>query len=278
MEIFARESSYKAVYCDVVHRCNMECANCYLPNRDYPDISTSNMFKFIDQFVNPTEFRFIGGEPTLHKELDKIIAYATSKNHRTSIATNGLKIASKKYLQSLKDAGLKTVYLSMTGFDEDEIYEVTDLAKCAERKMEALNNTIDLNLRLSVGCIIHKDLNEHLIEKIFNYLKEKKCKFGTSIEFRNIGHVGRYIDNASYSFSELKDLVKEKLNITNFKVLEDNQYSYAFVYKGYRINVTNWEGVGDGFDNNTNSSRGRMTENFKVAPFLDHVKENEGGY
>lgn len=278
MEIFAKDNNFKAVYCDIVHRCNMECANCYLPNREYPDVDTNKLFNFIDQFVNPTEFRFIGGEPTLHKDLDKIIAYATSKNHRTSIATNGLKIASKKYLKTLRDAGLKTVYLSMTGFDDDDIYQITDLARCAKGKMKALNNTIDLNLRLSVGCIIHKNLNEHLILKIFNYLKNKNCKAGTSIEFRNIGHVGRYTDNTSYSFNQLKDLVKEQLNTTELKILEDNQYSYAIVYKGYRINVTNWEGVEEGFNEQTNSVRGRMTEDFKVAPFLDHIKENEGGY
>ena len=278
MEILPEHSNYKAVYCDIVHRCNMECANCYLPNRNFPDMDTARLINFIDQFVNPTEFRFIGGEPTLHKDLDKIIAHATKKNHRTSIATNGLKIANKKYLKKLRDSGLKTVYLSMTGFDNNDIYELTDLARCAKGKMKALDNIIDLNLRLSVGCIIHKNLNEHLIQKIFEYLKFKNCKAGTSIEFRNIGHIGRYSDNKSYTFEELKQLVKKSLNIDSFKILEDNEYSFAIVFKGFRINLTNWEGVSEGFNGQTNSARGRMTEDFKVAPFLEHIKENEGGY
>jgi molybdenum cofactor biosynthesis enzyme MoaA len=210
--------------------------------------------------------------------LDKIIAYAVEKGHRTSIATNGLKIASKAYLNLLKDAGLKTVYLSMTGFDEDSVYEITDLAKCAKGKMKALNNVIDLNLRLSIGCIIVKGLNEHLIEKIFNYLKERNVKSGTSIEYRNIGQVGRYMTNDTYTFTELKNLVCEKLKIENIRTLEDNQYSYAIKHKGFRINLTNWNGVSDGFDEDTNSIRGRMTEQFDVVPFLQHIKDNEGGY
>lgn len=269
---------YRAVYCDIVHRCNMECANCYLPNRLYPDIDKEKMFSFIDKFDYPTEFRFIGGEPTLHPDLDKIIAYAVENGHRTSIATNGLKIASNAYLSLLKDAGLKTVYLSMTGFDEDSVYEITDLAKCAKGKMKALNNVIDLNLRLSIGCIIIKDLNEHLIEKIFDYLKERNVKSGTSIEYRNIGQVGRYMTSDTYTFTELKNLVCEKLKIENIRTLEDNQYSYAIKHKGFRINLTNWNGVSDGFDEDTNSIRGRMTEQFDVVPFLQHIKDNEGGY
>ena len=31
-------SPFKNIYCDIVHRCNMECANCYLPFRHYPDL------------------------------------------------------------------------------------------------------------------------------------------------------------------------------------------------------------------------------------------------
>ena len=32
------------------------------------------------------------------------------------------------------------------------------------------------------------------------------------------------------------------------------------------------------FDDKTNSIRGRLTQDYKVAPFLEHIKENEGGY
>ena len=87
------DSSYKAIYCDIVHRCNMECANCYLPFRDYADLNTDKVIDFIKRFKVKTEFRLIGGEPTLHKDLPKIIKEATSLGHRTTIATNGLRIS-----------------------------------------------------------------------------------------------------------------------------------------------------------------------------------------
>ena len=53
---------------------------------------------------------------------------------------------------------------------------------------------------------------------------------------------------------------------------------YSFKHNKYRINCTNWEGVDGGFDDKTNSIRGRLTQDYKVAPFLEHIKENEGGY
>ena len=93
-------SPFKNIYCDIVHRCNMECANCYLPFRHYPDLPKEKVIDFIKRFTKPTEFRFIGGEPTLHKHLPEIIKVASDLGHRPTIATNGLRTANKKYLET----------------------------------------------------------------------------------------------------------------------------------------------------------------------------------
>ena len=275
------DSKFKAVYCDIVHRCNMECANCYLPFRDYADLDTDKVINFIKRFKVKTEFRFIGGEPTLHKDLAKIIKVATSLGHRTAIATNGIRISRYNYLKELKDAGLKTVYLSMTGFDDDEVYIITDRLKCAKQKMNALANSLSLKLRLSIGCIVIKGLNEHVIDKIIGVKERYPWRAGTSFEFRNVGQVGRYMidKDDNYKFDELKQLISKKFGISsNPKLLENNQYAWTVKHGKFRINITNWEGVDGGFDEQTNDYRGRLTQNFEVAPFLEHVKENDGGY
>ena len=275
------DSKFKYVYCDIVHRCNMECANCYLPFRHYPDLNSDKVIDFIKRFKVKTEFRFIGGEPTLHKDLAKIIKEATSFGHRTTIATNGLRIAHYHYLKELKDAGLKTVYLSMTGFDDDKVYEITDRLKCAKKKMDALANCLSLKLRLSIGCIVIKNLNEHIIDRMVAYKDNNKMRIGTSFEFRNVGQVGRYMieKDQNYKFDELKQLISDKFGINpNPKLFEDNQYAWTAIHGKYRINITNWEGVDGGFNDETNARRGRLTQNFEVAPFLEHIKENDGGY
>ena len=276
------DSKFKSVYCDIVHRCNMECANCYLPFRHYPDLNTDKVIDFIKRFKVKTEFRFIGGEPTLHKDLAKIIKETTSLGHRTAVVTNGLRISHYHYLKELKNAGLKTVYLSMTGFDDDKVYAITDKLKCANKKMNALSHCLSLKLRLSIGCIVIKNLNEHVIDKIVNSLDIYNYRINTSFEFRNVGQVGRYmtekIDN--YKFEELKKIVLDKFKANPKKrdVYENSEYSYAVRHGKFRINITNWENVNMGFSKKTNEVRGRLTQNFQVAPFLEHIKENDGGY
>ena len=44
-EIEPEESQFGSVVADITHKCNMECANCYIPNRDIPDMD-------IDKFYN----------------------------------------------------------------------------------------------------------------------------------------------------------------------------------------------------------------------------------
>ena len=83
----------------------------------------------------------------------------------------------------------------------------------------------------------------------------------------------------NYKFDELKQLISKKFGISsNPKLLENNQYAWTVKHGKFRINITNWEGVDGGFDEQTNDYRGRLTQNFEVAPFLEHVKENDGGY
>ena len=201
--------------------------------------------------------------------------------HRTTLVTNGLRLSSNDYVKRLKEAGLKTVYISMTGYDDNEVYKITDRLSCANKKIVALENIIKNKLRLAIGCIVVKGLNEHVIDRIKNRLNQKDIRVGASVEFRNVGQVGRYMrgkdKSENYDYEELKELIFKKFDIQN-NLLEFDGYSY-YVQKGkIRINITDWKTVNEGFSEQTNSVRGRLTPNWTVAPFLEHIKENDGGY
>lgn len=279
-EVDPQTNNFDIVYCDVVHRCNMECANCYLPNRDIPDLDADKVIDFISKFQSPTEFRFIGGEPTLHKQLPEMIAAATEMKHRTTVVTNGLRLANKSYVKKLKDAGCKNIYLSMNGFDDDSVYETMDLMKCANKKMQALENILEERFRINIGCIVVKGLNEHVVDKIHNYLTSRRVRPNTSVDFRNVGQIGRYMrgKDENYSFEELQELVHNKFQIDELNIISKDDYS-TYVRKGLlRVGVTDWKSMDTGFNEKTNSLRGRLTQNWKVAPFLEHIRVNENGY
>jgi len=37
-ELLPQDNTFTNIVIDLTHRCNMECANCYIPNRNIPDL------------------------------------------------------------------------------------------------------------------------------------------------------------------------------------------------------------------------------------------------
>ena len=128
------QNTFDAIMVDLTHRCNMECANCYIPNRDIPDMDKTKLFELIDKLPNRTFVRLIGAEATMRDDLFEIIQGVRNRGHRVSLTTNGLKLGREEYVVKLKQAGLRLVLLSMNGSTDDEIYKVLDSGKYATLK------------------------------------------------------------------------------------------------------------------------------------------------
>lgn len=293
-ETLPENNIFKIVYIDLAHRCNMECANCYLPNRDFPDIDTEKLLETIGKFPYRTELRFIGGEPTLHKDLPKIIHKVTNMKfkHRVVLVTNGLRLANENYVKKLVEAGLKTVYLSFNGADDDAIYQVMDNMKCARKKMAAFKNCIKYNLKMALGCIIAKGVNESVLMRIKQILQEHQ--YYVSLEVRNVGQIGRYSleKDQNYTRQELLLLLSKVFEFDTTSeqwinsIIEDDSYSCYFPLqpdkakfcKTTGIRITDWSKMDQGYSSKDNLKRGRLTQNFSLAPFFEHLKVNEIGY
>ncbi|MCP4377455.1 MAG: radical SAM protein, partial [bacterium] len=133
-------SPFEAIMVDLTHRCNIECANCYLPNRDIPDMDVEKLIDLLQRLPRRTLIRLVGAEPTLRDDLCDIIRITRELGHSVSLISNGLKLARESYVIRLKEAGLSQVCISMNGADDDDIYRKLDNGKYAGVKTRALNN------------------------------------------------------------------------------------------------------------------------------------------
>ena len=73
-ELEPENNTFQDVVIDVTHRCNMTCKNCYIPNRDIPDMNMERMLAAISKFPKKTMIRIIGAEPTMRKDLFEMIS------------------------------------------------------------------------------------------------------------------------------------------------------------------------------------------------------------
>lgn len=290
-ELEPEQNTFYSVVVDITHRCNMHCSNCYIPNRTIPDMDVERLMDCLKRFPKRVEIRLLGGEPTLHPRLPEIIERIREIGHRPTMMTNGLKLADADFARSLYEAGLKSVNISMNGADNDSLYQITDQMKCAEKKMQALRNCHGLNMLINTNTIIMRGVNDRVPSRLLSIMRELSCN--AVMRFRNVGQLGRHAlpHEKNYSFEELIELVGEQVGkdpgyIHRFHSVNgyDEEKNVLFPleegkkHKTIWVKITDWSPAPGSIPDPGSKRRGRITQNFKVAPFFEHVKANEFGY
>ena len=222
------ENTYNSLVVDITHRCNMECANCYIPNRTIPDMDVSMLYRFLARLPHRTYIRLIGAEPTMREDLPDIIATVKRLGHKPSLTTNGLKLAHLDYARQLKDVGLDMVLISMNGADDDVVYKALDNGKYANLKTRALSNAFSVGFTsINTGTIIAKGVNQSTIRRQVDLVCEIAASAGVHFDqtkpynkitpvlrMKSVGAIGRHMgEDLSYSLDELAQLVADQLGI-----------------------------------------------------------------
>jgi len=89
---------------DITNGCNLGCVHCYY--RKNPSALRFLSFEQFKTIVRMAEGRFselylLGGEPTLHPLLSKIVEFSLGKMNSIMLVTNGLRLTDKKYCQKI---------------------------------------------------------------------------------------------------------------------------------------------------------------------------------
>ena len=301
-ELEPENNHFNDVCVDVTHRCNMKCKNCYVPNREIPDMDIDKLIDCLSKFPKRASIRIIGAEPTMRSDLPDIISRIKALGHRQILLTNGLRLARAGYVEKLKKAGLTHVYLSLNGADNDDWYETIDEMPCAVKKVKALQNLVKNKMNIQTGTIIVRDVNETAPKEMVRLFNQVGLK-NVVMRIKNVGQIGRYMNGVeeNLKMDDLVELVCSQLNLDKDYVntwrdkpildtLEPEPNSFMFPAdpnsagknlhrSGLWIKLANWDTENDsGIPSPNSLRRGRITENFKVAPFFEHVKLNEGGY
>mgnify|MGYP001396575783 FL=1 len=307
-ELSPEQNTFSNIVVDLTHRCNMECANCYIPNRDVPDLDKEKLFEFLSRLPSRAYIRLIGAEPTMREDLPEIILKVKTLGHRPSVTTNGLKLAQPSYVKKLKDAGLRLLLHSMNGADDDMAYKELDNGKWATVKVRALDNIFAERLPINTGTILARGVNEYVMNRQVEVFAERAIANGINfnttppynkitpvLRMKSVGMIGRYMEGVSYTIDELTDMAVYRLGIDKSDIIKTSAgvvkagpqsgealTSYMFPYETEAgkvlIRLIDWQTDDDGVIDHDNPNRGRLTENFTVAPFFEHVKKNEYGY
>jgi len=159
---------------NMTRRCNLRCIHCYASARDGSpsgELSTREAKGMIDdlaRFGVPV-LLFSGGEPLLRDDLVELVTYASRRQIRTVISTNGTLISSE-VAKKLAEAGLAYAGISLDGLEEtnDRLRGVQGAFKETLKGMENCQKAgIKVGLRFTVSRLNVRDVPAifDLIEK-----------------------------------------------------------------------------------------------------------------
>lgn len=154
----------------VTGKCTNNCTYCSAQGRkSAEELTCDEWIKTITQIqdMGSCIIEFTGGEPLLRNDLERIIG-AVDERSQTLVATSGAGLTEKR-AQSLKNAGLFGVIISLDSFDENK--NDNNRGKGSYKtSVAAIKNAINAGLYTVVSSVIPK--NDVTLENIY-----KICEF-----------------------------------------------------------------------------------------------------
>jgi radical SAM protein with 4Fe4S-binding SPASM domain len=133
----------------ITYRCQNDCAHCYNARpRSFPELPAEDWKRMIDRIweLGIPHIVFTGGEPTLRNDLPELVAYAEQKGQITGLNTNGRRLQDRAFLQTLVDAGLDHVQITLESHDAGVHDSIVGAAGAWQQTVEGLRNALDTRL------------------------------------------------------------------------------------------------------------------------------------
>jgi cyclic pyranopterin phosphate synthase len=177
----------------VTDRCNLRCKYC-MPEEEYTWLPRETLLSFEEMYLLTDLFtelgvdkvRLTGGEPLLRKDLPTLIAMLL-KNHRITdlaLTTNGILLADQ--VQSLYDAGLHRVTISLDTLKPDRFQRLTRRDSHG-KVLEGIEAAASFNVKgLKIDTVAIRGFNDDELVHLIEYGK----RFGAEVRFIEYMDVG----------------------------------------------------------------------------------------
>jgi radical SAM protein with 4Fe4S-binding SPASM domain len=174
MPFSARPSAPYRMDLAVTYRCNNDCAHCYnARERDFPELTAEQWFKVMDDLwaLGVPHIIFTGGEATLRDDLPELIAHAESNGQITGLNTNARRLSDQRYVQTLVDAGLDHVQITVESCDEQVHDEMMRAKGAFKQTVQGLKNALNSKLFVMTNTTMLRT-NVHTIPDTLDFLAE----------------------------------------------------------------------------------------------------------
>ncbi len=146
------------VHLSVTDRCFLPCLHCDIyknKTEDLPEQAWADTIDRLARWLGPASINFVGGEPLLRKDLERLMGRATRLGFTVSFNTNGWLLTDAR-AAALADAGVSIAYVSMDGIHPATVDHSRGRAGSLQKAMEAADRLErHRQPRVVVACVLH---------------------------------------------------------------------------------------------------------------------------
>jgi MoaA/NifB/PqqE/SkfB family radical SAM enzyme len=158
------------------YSCNNNCVFCLNKYKrgKYKDKDFKEIVKAIREakYSKTDIIEFIGGEPTLRKDIVTLIRYASKLGIKVSMATNGRRLSYENFAQSLCQAGIYELIFSLHGHTSVVHDSLTQVSGSYDELIKGLENVKKFKkVRVSINHTIVKQ-NYRYLPQFARFIKK----------------------------------------------------------------------------------------------------------
>jgi cyclic pyranopterin phosphate synthase len=157
-----------------------------------------------------SKIRLTGGEPLVRRDLHQLVGMLSSiSNLDLTLTTNGSLLA--RQAQSLKDAGLKRVSVSLDSLDDSIFKIMNDVDFPVQKVIEGMDAAAAVGLGpIKVNMVVKRGLNESSILPMARFFREKGyiLRF---IEYMDVGHTNGWRMDDVVSAAEIVKTINAEM-------------------------------------------------------------------
>src|SRR6476659_4785326 len=166
----------------VTDRCNFRCTYC-MPKtvfgKDYRFLDRRELLTFEEITrvaaasveVGVSKIRLTGGEPLLRVGIESLIEMLSALPVDLTLTTNASALPKKA--QSLKDAGLKRITVSLDSLDDAIFKSMNDVDFPVSRVLEGIEAAQSVGMPVKVNCVVKRGISEHQIVELARHFRGK---------------------------------------------------------------------------------------------------------
>lgn len=241
----------------VTDRCNFRCTYCMPSDVFGPDfpflqkeeiLSNQEIIRLAKIFSSfgVEKIRITGGEPLLRSDLTELVGSlnAIEGIKYLALTTNGILLP--KYAQSLKNAGLQRVNISLDALDDELFQKINGRHVKTKPVLKGIRAAKDAGLEVKVNMVVKKGLNDDQILPMVNYFKQEGITL-RFIEFMDVGSTNGWSFKNVISKKEIYEMIKVHYELEPVKPLHYGEVAKRYRYKGTNTEVGFISSVSEAF-------------------------------